>query len=187
MILNADKIVYGQIVAIDSTTFAFKINGSITGDTGIIIVEKFENWTCASRWTNYRSGQTAFLFLDTANGKLNVMGGGNEGELPIYKNSVHISGLSLLQNRSSNNPRNKANKTSKWEDFDKRTFELYGSIYYGIQLDLPTFIESVDNIRSCFRLNSDNQTAKLICPKEKVEKLLTVDKLFRWTYRELIK
>jgi hypothetical protein len=187
MILMADKIVYGQIIAIDSTTFTIKIDGSITEDTGFITVQKFENWTCAMRWTNYQLKQSALFFLDTAGGRISVMGAGNEGELPTFKNEIYINRISLLQKLSSNDTKNKANNNDNWEDFDPKSFELYGDRYYGIKLDLTEFIQTIQNIRSCFRLNIDYQTARLICPKEKVDKLLAEDKIFRWTYRELIK
>jgi hypothetical protein len=187
LILNADKIVYGQIIAVDSTTFTLKVEGSITGDTGVLTIEKFEDWTCGMRWTKYRLKQTGLFFLKKYNGRLNVMGGGNEGELPIFKNEIYVNGLSLSQNNSSKNLKNKANKTYRWEDFDKTSFEVHGGRFYGVKMDLRTFLQTIDDIQSCFKLNSDQQTAELICSVDKIDRLLIEDKIFRWTYRELIK
>lgn len=187
LILNADKIVYGQIIAVDSTTFTLKIEGSITGDTGVLTIEKFEDWTCGMRWTKYRLKQTGLFFLKKYNGRLDVMGGGNEGELPIFKNEIYVNGLSLSQNNSSKNLKNKANKTYRWEDFYKTTLEVHGGRFYGVKMDLRTFLQTIDDIQSCFKLNSDQQTAELICSADKIDRLLIEDKIFRWTYRELIK
>lgn len=187
MILSAEKIVYGQIVTIDSTTFTIKIDGSFTGDTGLITVAKFENWTCASRWTDYHSKQKALFFLNTFNGRLVVMGGGNEGELPIFNNDVYINWIALYRIRSSIDTRNIANKSSNSEDFEPISFQLYGNIFYGIKLDLQTFIKTVENIKSCFILDSKKQSAIVTCSNKEVKKHIKDNLIFRWTYYELVK
>jgi len=63
MVIKADKIVYGEVISFDSNYYFLKISGSLTNDTGIIKVRRFENWTCAHRWANYEVCQKLLLFL----------------------------------------------------------------------------------------------------------------------------
>ena len=68
------------------------IKGKLTNRT--LKIEKFENWTCASRWTNYKKGQKIMFFLTMSKeGIYNILGSGNEGELPIAKEKIYYKSL----------------------------------------------------------------------------------------------
>ena len=49
MIIKVERIVYGEIITLDSNTYTILIEGSITDETGTITIERFENWPCAHR------------------------------------------------------------------------------------------------------------------------------------------
>ena len=95
LILNANKIVYGEISALDSLTYTLKIERNFTGNETELIIQKFKNWPCAERWTDYQIGQRLFVFLTYFDKKLCPFGGANEGELPIQCDSIFINGLAL--------------------------------------------------------------------------------------------
>ena len=96
LITQSDIIVYGIITEQDELTFTFEIEGGITSDTGIIHVNKFQDWPCSHRWTSYKIGQCLMLFLQRNNNKLTIMGGGDEGEFPIKDNKIYISTGALI-------------------------------------------------------------------------------------------
>lgn len=86
MILRADKIVYGEITAIDSMTYTLKIEGNLYDKAETIKVLRFKDWPCAWRWTKYAIGQKLFLLLSKYNGDQKrfknqyfSMSAGNEG------------------------------------------------------------------------------------------------------------
>ena len=147
LIINAEKIVYGKIVDLDSTHFKIKIKGSITGESGILKVKKFENWTCAWRWTEYKKGQNLLLFLNTWNNELVSMGAANEGELPISDNDVHINELSLLYVNGDQNDWSNADFTFKGNHHD-----IHDGEFYGTKMELSKFIKITKYIRRCFKI-----------------------------------
>lgn len=194
MIIKADKIVYGEIIDLDSTNFTLRIDGSLTGDKGTLRVKRFENWPCAHRWTSYDIGQELFIFLTFQNGQLYSMSGGNEGELPIQEDSVYVSGFSLRISPPPPRPGNKHDSTLYSNYFDKEVFlvkhhSLNGSVYWGQPFSKNDFINSVKKVRECFdfdygEYNSVND-AKIFCPDSIITDKIENDKIFRWTSQEL--
>ncbi|MDX6183787.1 hypothetical protein SGQ44_15920 [Flavobacterium sp. Fl-77] len=85
LIDNSKIIGIGEIKNVEgkqiSVLFSELIKGKLTNLT--VKINQFENWTCASRWTNYKRGQKIFFFLTTEKGVYTILGSGNEGELPI--------------------------------------------------------------------------------------------------------
>ena len=73
LITQSDIIVYGIITEQDELTFTFEIEGGIISDTGIIHVNKFQDWPCGHRWTSYKIGQCLMLFLQQNNNKLTLI------------------------------------------------------------------------------------------------------------------
>lgn len=184
MILKAEKIVYGEVVSIDSATFDLRIEKSFTGESGILRVSKFADWPCARRWTTYQLGQRLFLFLTHYDGRLIAMSGGNEGELPIYKGSVYINASSLPP------PIEKLKESDKtFEFFDSKRHLIYNHKYYGYEVDLDQFEKTVKSIRACFRTEPNNlwriENAEITCSPDHVQDLVFTDKIFRWTYKKL--
>ncbi len=147
LIINAEKIVYGEIIDLDSTHFEIKIDGSITGESGILKVRKFENWTCAWRWTEYKKGQNLLLFLNTWNSDLVSMGAGNEGELPISNNEIHINGLSLMYVNGDQNEWSNTDFT-----FQGNHYDIHDGEFFGTKMELSKFIETTKYIRQCFKI-----------------------------------
>ncbi len=88
MILNADKICWGSIEKLDSTFFYVADNSSSKHQ--LIKVKRFKNWTCASRYANYKVGQKVILFLQNEKKHFSIMSAGGEGEIPIINDSVSI-------------------------------------------------------------------------------------------------
>lgn len=103
MAARADLIVVGEIVGVDGTeNFQLRISEVLHGDAKAcgakdehLTVRQFQNWTCASRWTDYAPGQHVALFLvrekerlageeDGEGGFRNrILSAGGEGEMPI--------------------------------------------------------------------------------------------------------
>lgn len=87
LIENAHLIVHGEIIAVDSEFVDVKIHEIAKGTFAEqrIRITKFENWTCAWRWSEYKLEQTVLFFLNKnkLNGQWYPMGAGNEGEMPI--------------------------------------------------------------------------------------------------------
>jgi hypothetical protein len=86
----------GEIKSIENRNvlvlFSDVIKGKLTNRT--LKIEKFENWTCASRWTNYKKGQKIMFFLTMSKeGIYKILGSGNEGELPIAKEKIYYKSL----------------------------------------------------------------------------------------------
>ncbi|MFT5964043.1 MAG: hypothetical protein ACI9L6_000768 [Flavobacterium sp.] len=86
----------GEIKSIENRNvlvlFSDVIKGKLTNRT--LKIEKFENWTCASRWTNYKKGQKIMFFLTMSKeGIFKILGSGNEGELPIAKEKIYYKSL----------------------------------------------------------------------------------------------
>ncbi len=101
---SADLIVVGTILQVDKssltitaskviipeTSFTFSVQDVLKGkvNTKVIRVEKFQDWLCAHRYSEYEPGQQAMLFLETAKGKRKyswrIIGAGNEGEWELF-------------------------------------------------------------------------------------------------------
>ena len=151
LIINSDKIVYGEIIDLDSTHVQIKIEGSVTGESGTLKVRKFENWTCAWRWTEYKKGQNLLLFLNTWNNELVSMGAGNEGELPIVNNDIYINGLSLMYVNGNQNDWSNTDLT-----FQGDLYDINDGEFYGTKMELSKFLETTKYIRQCFKVEYGN-------------------------------
>lgn len=185
MAIKAEKIVYGTIIGLDSTTFTLKIEGSLTSDSGNIKIERFENWPCASRWTEYKVGQQLFLFLITWNGKLVSMSGGNEGELPVFNNSVFIHGFSLPIPPPPPPKGIKLRKDILY--FDVGRHHVYGAKYFGMEWKQDDFIEAISYIRGCFDFSygqyREETNWRINCDTDELQDIASRNKLVNWVYK----
>lgn len=95
LIDNSKVIGIGEIKNVEgkqiSVLFVELIKGKLANRT--IKINQFENWTCASRWTNYKKGQKIMFFLSAENGVYKILGSGNEGELPIQGKKTYYKSL----------------------------------------------------------------------------------------------
>lgn len=97
LVLCADVVVAGHIERVGASTFELRVAEAIVGDElpGRLRVQRFEDWTCASRWTEYRPGQRVLLFLEelgSAAANHQILGGGGEGEMPLTGPDVIVRG-----------------------------------------------------------------------------------------------
>lgn len=95
LIDNSKIIGIGEIKNVEgkqiSVLFSELIKGKLTNRT--VKINQFENWTCASRWTNYKKGQKIMFFLTTEKEVYIILGAGNEGELPIQGKKAYYKSL----------------------------------------------------------------------------------------------
>ena len=196
LVIKADKILYGTIVELDSGKYKLHIEGSLTGETGTITILRFTDWPCAYRWTEYEIGQRLFVFLFQKNGNYITMSAGNEGELPIQNDTVYINGFSLrppppLLAFDEIKDSTYLQKLNELEYFEYGDHNVFGTVYSGEPIHLKDFIKSITDIRKCFEFEYGKYNSiingKLLCPDIMVTRKLKEDKLFRWTYQDLIK
>ena len=92
LIENSDVIVSGKIIAINDQSFKIllidKIKCSDENDTLTIL--KFKDWSCAKRYSKYLVGQCGIYFLKNRNGKYEISGNANEGELILVQDNIYI-------------------------------------------------------------------------------------------------
>jgi hypothetical protein len=93
----ADVVVAGEIAALQEETFDLTIEDTLVGGPlqGEIRVKRFEDWTCAGRWTPYAKGQRVLLFLRRptgGDGTYRILGAGGEGEMPLLDQAVLVRG-----------------------------------------------------------------------------------------------
>ncbi len=89
----ADVIASGEIERVDAATFDLRVEEAWLGARAgsLLRVERFRDWTCHRRWTGYAEGQRLMVFLRRKQGVpsgLEVLGAGDEGELPFVGDAV---------------------------------------------------------------------------------------------------
>ena len=190
MILGAEKIAFGEITELDTLTFTLKVERNLTGQETELEIDRFENWPCAHRWTNYKVGQHLFLFIVTRNGRLFSMGAGNEGELPIRNGLVYINSFSL-DPPPPPRPDGKHNKTLEMDLIESNRYKLYGGNYFGHETILELFASTVKKIRNCFEISSGKyyqiKEVLIKCDEGDFDNEIENNKLLSWAYIELKK
>ncbi|MES2591827.1 MAG: hypothetical protein V4608_08080 [Bacteroidota bacterium] len=93
MIEKSKIIVYAKIISVDKEAFKIvtikKIKSTHKSDT--LLLQKFEDWTCASRYAHYEVGQEAIFFIElNKKNEFHTIGAGNEGELVVKSDSVFV-------------------------------------------------------------------------------------------------
>lgn len=95
----SDLIVVGTIVQLDAETFELRADEVLAGEapTGKLIVKRFEDWTCASRWKPYAVGQReiAFLRRPAEKGPFTLMSAGSEAEWEVQDAVVKVPGFAI--------------------------------------------------------------------------------------------
>ena len=108
LLAKSDLVVSGTITKVDAKNFQFKLTEIIVGkcDVKSIEVKRFVNWPCASRWTEYKSGQKLLLCLSVkrdSSGKAQsytIRSAGGEGEMPIVDEQVYVRTHSQVKLRA---------------------------------------------------------------------------------------
>jgi hypothetical protein len=93
LIEESERIAHIKITKDLGEIFEAEILNNLKGNykSQKIRIQKFEDWTCAERWSKYSVGQEEIVFLiehKTDNYWI-IMGAGNEGEMPIEKESIY--------------------------------------------------------------------------------------------------
>lgn len=93
LVLESDLVVSGRIVALDEVDFSLQVESTLLGEVapGLLRVQRFEDWACASRWTPYAVDQRVLLFLRQRSGKsAQILSAGGEGEMPMDHDTVRL-------------------------------------------------------------------------------------------------
>jgi hypothetical protein len=95
----SDFIVIGAIVQLDAETFELRADEVLAGEAppGKLIVQRFEDWACASRWKPYAVGQRVIAFLrrPAEKGPFTLMSAGSEAEWEIQDAIVNSPGYAI--------------------------------------------------------------------------------------------
>lgn len=97
---NLDQMILGSTLIVDAVIInqseyhvILNITKTLKGDTSLkrIKLDKFMNWTCASRWSEYKIGQRSIYMLSMNETKTawEVLSPGNEGEFPIEMGNIY--------------------------------------------------------------------------------------------------
>ena len=94
MVEKSDLIFHGKITKVIKDDIEVSIIENLKGKPlkKKIKIRKFQNWLCAFRYQSYAVGQEEIFFIQK-NKKENIwiiMGGGDEGEIPVVKNVLYF-------------------------------------------------------------------------------------------------
>jgi hypothetical protein len=160
LIEKSKIIVYARIISVDKETFRIatikRIKSTHKSDT--LTIQKFKDWTCASRYSNYEVGQEGIFFIElNKNNKFQTVGAGNEGELVVKSDSVYVP--DYLEQKTF--PSKKVDFISKYSKF--------------ITVNLQTVIQGI----KIYADNADsiNKELKNDGPGTVVYQYSTIDKL----------
>jgi hypothetical protein len=182
MILKAERIIYGKIISIEEQTYVIQPIWSSDGQLRPVTIKKFEDWSCAQRWSKYGEGQLLFTFLVKRNGFLEGISPGDECEFPVFQDSVYIHSKTLIQPQYPPLPERKQQNPASAHAIPSRVHQLYGSPYKGFSCELQKFILTVKNIRECFHYRKTELRTR--CEEDVLQRFALKDRVFRWTLYE---
>lgn len=129
LIDKSDLIIYGEIVTIQKANVTVKAFETIKGakPKGNLVIDKFENWTCANRFAPYRIGQKEYFFLKRKKSvnQYFALGAANEGEMPVANQKVYYK--------------------YQYLSIDKNPplFKVYGGAVRGYTYDKSKFVDAL--------------------------------------------
>ena len=179
LIERADIIAVGEIICVDENVFELKTSKRLYSDEKVLTINKFKDWTCAVRWSEYYVGQQQMVFVVHNKNGLNSIGAGNEGEFPIFEDKVYATLMSSTLD-------GEIKRITPPEEYIKYDSDPYA----GIELDLTFTWEYVTNIKQCFEFKLNNmrrvESGKWICSTEKAIDLKKRNKAYVRTFEKLI-
>jgi hypothetical protein len=100
---QSDLVLVGEITRLEAEQFELTISETLAGNhkSSTIVIQRFKNWPCASRWAPYEVGQKVLICLhkvvDEKSGSVTckIRSGGGEGEMPIVAGVVHSRGVGV--------------------------------------------------------------------------------------------
>jgi hypothetical protein len=180
LILKADKIAYGEIVAVDSLTFSLKPEWSYDGATEIILIKKFTDWSCSQRWTTYQTGQRLFVFLKSGPTTYLPMSPGIEYELPVWRDSVYINERTLIAPPPPELAQQLKDDPAYRDAIPSQDYQIDDYRYSGYKSEIQKFILTIKNIRGCFYYQNNKLISQ--CEDRIIERMALKDRIFRWTW-----
>lgn len=182
MIIQSDLIVYGEIVHVEDFTFIIQISGVVSGNYSddTVNIRKFDDFSCAARWTKYVTGQHVFLFLKNNKDEhfWKILSDGGEGELPLYDGKVYLSSWYAVDMPFKSIIRTHINGYS--ETIYSNAFDLYGGRFYGVDFTLSEFIDAVKVFKiSCETITPENEKS-CRCNRQKLNTLNAISPLANW-------
>ncbi len=177
---KANEIASGEIICVDKSVFELKVNRSLNSVNHVLTIQKFEDWTCAIRWSDYFVGQKLLVFLVKDENGLYPIGAGNEGELPILDNKVYPSLMTWCFDYG------KVKRIKPYPKYKKYDSEEY----VGIELELDFMWDYIKILKDCFVFSSVRysrvKSGKWTCSSEKAHELKNSNNLYAQTFERLI-
>lgn len=93
---KSEIIVHARIISVEKESFKVVVLKNLYSlnnkNFDTLVIKKFNDWTCAYRYSEYEIGQEAIYFLKiNKDNHYQTLGTGNEGELIVKSNQVFIS------------------------------------------------------------------------------------------------
>ncbi len=103
LIFQSTLIIRGTIEKVNKFTIEVKIKSTLKGVVlNNVIISKFADWTCAQRFDKYEIGQEEIFFLTKGTEFYQILGAGNEGEIPIIGDKAYYKQLYLKIDKKTN-------------------------------------------------------------------------------------
>lgn len=180
LIIKADKIIYGTIQCVDERIIEVKLEGGSDRNDQTISINKFQEWICGKRWSEYQVGQRSIYFLKYKEDGFYPMGGGNEGEMPLQGSQAYVHYSTISQREEV-----KIFKRSEVTVEENG----YNNPYGGYVLPLEDLWETIKKVRKCFKADfsatGNLENVRSICSEKEYEDLLVSNKVLAWAMAEL--
>ncbi len=180
LVLDAEKIIEGEVICVDDKVFELYVKNSIDFEEKTITVKKFIDWTCGVRWSKYYVGQKLFVFLAHEDGEYYSLGGGNEGEMPIIKQTVYINSISLPHKFDG---LVKIYPLTEYAKADRPYYE-------GYEIGVQDFWDYIHLLRNCFQFEPNKyrrvSRATYLGSRELADTLSKKSRIYKWTLGALI-
>jgi len=112
MVGASDLVIHGSIVAVNEHTFVLEIKETLVGhhNDSQIEINRFQDWTCSSRWKPYETNQEVIAFIrslpepqaNSYKSRYALQSAGSEGEFPVIDGNVYYHGYPIAGIDSTN-------------------------------------------------------------------------------------
>jgi hypothetical protein len=156
LVTRSELIVKGVVAELRGESFTFEVQrvvrGSLPGQGTTVVVARFKDWVCATRWAPYAPGQHLILFLERLRSSepalWRIMGAGGEGEVVIDGDIAHF-----------HTP----------EGVSERCFDLTGGRFCGDAAPLDEFLAAVGEYAHLYQWRRDTATIIQVATNPEVE------------------
>lgn len=143
---QAELVVAGRITEVREADVTIEVERWIAGEAhpAPLLVDRFEDWTCAGRGRSYGVGDELLLFLETSyrdEARWVAMGGGNSGDMPRREGEVLLQGFRVH-----------GRETTRWSFGDAPVL--------GTQVSLDELVSAVRGLREHVRWSPWDHTAR---------------------------